>query len=381
MLRSSLLFVLTLAFLAAPVVQAHAYTVDTKAKQAFIMDADTRQVLFEKNGDERMPTSSMSKTMTIYMVFEALKDGRLTLDKTLPVSEKAWRMGGSKMFVEVGKEVPVQDLIRGVIVQSGNDATVVLAEALAGTEDSFASAITAKAREIGMENTNFTNASGWPDPNHYSTAHDLALLAMHLIRDFPEDYEFFGEKEFEWNGIKQPNRNPLLYRDIGADGLKTGHTEAGGYGLMASGARDGRRVVMVLNGMESMNERAEEGARLLDWALRDFENVTFFKAGESVEDAPVVMGQAAQVPLVLDEDLTLTIPKYNKDKIEVKAVYTGPLEAPVTRGQEIGRLVVTLPGQDPIERPIKAGADVPRLGFFAGAIAKMKMFAVNKAGL
>jgi D-alanyl-D-alanine carboxypeptidase (penicillin-binding protein 5/6) len=306
--RFVLLFALISVFCLFAAADARAYTVDTLAKEAFIIDAGTGQVLFEKNADEKTPTSSMSKTMTIYMVFEALRDGRLKLDTELPVSEKAWRMEGSKMFVEVGKTVRVEDLIRGVIVQSGNDATVVLAEGLAGTEDSFASAITAKAHEMGMSNTNFANASGWPDPNHYSTARDLATLAMHLIRDFPEDYKYFGETEFEWNNIKQPNRNPLLYKNIGADGLKTGHTEAAGYGLMGSGARDGRRVVMVLNGMSSMTERAEESARLLDWALRDFENITFFKAGESVEDAVVVMGEAKAVPLVLDEDLTVTIP-------------------------------------------------------------------------
>jgi D-alanyl-D-alanine carboxypeptidase (penicillin-binding protein 5/6) len=366
---------MTIGFIATP---ASAYTVDTAAKQAIIIDATTGQVLFEKDADKKMPTSSMSKTMTIYMVFEALKDGRLKLDSELPVSEKAWRMQGSKMFVEVGAMIKVEDLIRGVIVQSGNDATIVLAEGLAGTEEGFASAMTAKARSIGMENSNFANASGWPDPNHYSTPRDLSTLALHLITDFPEDYKYFSETDFTWHGIKQPNRNPLLYRNIGADGIKTGHAEEAGYGLIGSGTRDGRRVVMVLNGMESDKQRAEESARLLDWGLRDFENISFFKAGESVEDAVVVMGKAKAVPLVLDQDLFVTVPKYSKDKIEVKAVYQGPLEAPITKGQEIGKLQVLIPGYEPKELPIRAGADVERLGFFAAAIAKTKLYLTHK---
>lgn len=375
MVRAFILSALLLMFAAAP---AMAYTVDTAAKQAIIVDATTGQVLFEKNADARMPTSSMSKTMTIYMVFEALKDGRLKLDSELPVSEKAWRMQGSKMFVEVGKTVKVEDLIRGVIVQSGNDATIVLAEGLAGTEESFASAMTAKARELGMDDSSFMNASGWPDPNHYSTARDLSTLALHLVKDFPDYYKYYAETEFTWHGIKQPNRNPLLYRNIGADGIKTGHTEAAGYGLIGSGARDGRRVVMVLNGMESDKQRAEESARLLDWALRDFENVSFFKPGETVEEAVVVMGKANTVPLITDKELFVTIPKYNKDKIEVQAVYKGPLEAPIAKGQEVGKLVVRLPEREPMELPLKAGADVEKLGFFAGSVEKMKLFLGNK---
>ncbi len=364
----------TLFLLALAVVPARAYTIDTTAKQAVIIDATTGQVLFEKNADERMPTSSMSKTMTIYMVFEALKDGRLTVDTELPVSEKAWRMQGSKMFVEVGKTVRVEDLIRGVIVQSGNDATIVLAEGLAGTEESFGSAMTAKARELGMEESSFVNASGWPDPNHYSTARDLATLGLALVTNFPDYYKYYGETEFTWHGIKQPNRNPLLYRNIGADGIKTGHTEAAGYGLIGSGSRDGRRVVMVLNGMDSDKTRAEESGRLLDWALRDFSNVSFFKPGETVEDAVVVMGKAKTVPLVVDQEILVTIPKYNKDKLDVKALYQGPLEAPITKGQEIGKLVIGIPGRDPIEQKLLAGADVEKLGFFAGSIEKFKLY-------
>ena len=346
----------------------------TAAQQAIVIDVQTGQVLLDKNADKRMPTSSMSKVMTMYSVFEALKDGRLSLDQKLPVSEKAWRMGGSKMFVEVGKEVRTEDLIRGVIVQSGNDATVVLAEYLGGTEETFAVALTEKAKDLGMTNSRFANASGWPDPDHYSTARDLALLGIRLIEDFPDFYPYYAEKEFTFNAIKQDNRNPLLYKNIGADGIKTGHTEAGGYGLMASGVRDGRRVVAVLNGMDSVQERASESAKILDWALRNFQNITLFKAQETVETIPVRMGQAKSVPLNLEQDLTLTVPKIHKENIKADVVYDGPLEAPVHKGQEIGRLVISVPGMEPVERPLIAGADVPRLGFFAGALEQMKLY-------
>ncbi len=345
----------------------------TVAKQAIIIDYDTGMTLLEKNPDEKMPTSSMSKTMTVYLVFQALKEGKLKLDDTLPVSEKAWRMEGSKMFIEVGKQIKVEDLIQGVIVQSGNDATVALAEGIAGTEEAFADRMNTKAESIGMSNSHFMNASGWPDPDHYSTARDLSTLAVHLIRDFPEDYKYYSEKEFTYNNIRQPNRNPLLYRNIGADGIKTGHTEGAGYGLMGSGARDGRRVVMVLNGLESEKVRAEESARLLDWALRSFENVKIFAAGETVEEAPVVMGKSATVPLVIQKDLNVTVPVSVKNDLKVEVAYKGPLQAPVKKGQQVGVLRVDSPRIGKIELPLIAGADVGRIGFFAGTIAKARL--------
>lgn len=377
MLRFALFsFLITLSVLLAPA--ARAYTISTEAKQAFIMDADTGQVLFEKNADEKMPTSSMSKVMTMYMVFEALNDGRLQLDTQLQVSEKAWKMAGSKMFVEVGNAIRVEDLVQGVIVQSGNDATVVLAEGLGGTEESFAAAMTAKAREMGMENSNFVNASGWPDENHYSTARDLATLALRTIKDFPDMYGYYAHKEFTYHGIRQPNRNPLLYKDLGADGIKTGHTDAGGYGLMASGTRNGRRVIMVLNGMKDNTQRSEEAARLLDWALRDFDNVSFFKPGEPVEEAPVIMGKSKTVPLIVQEEMFVTVPKFSRKDIKVQAVYNSPLEAPVAKGQQVGTLTATIPGHDPLERPLLAGADVARLGFFAGTVEKLKLLISSK---
>ncbi|HYH18896.1 MAG TPA: D-alanyl-D-alanine carboxypeptidase family protein, partial [Azospirillum sp.] len=247
------------------VLPARAATIETIAKQAILLDMTSSTVLFEKNADQRMPPSSMSKVMTMYMVFEALKSGRLSLEHTLPVSERAWRMQGSKMFVELHNMIKIDDLIKGVIVQSGNDACIVLAEGLAGSEPAFAEQMNKKAKEIGLTATNLTNATGWPDPNHYVTARDLAILAERLIKDFPEYYHYYSIRDFQYHGIKQGNRNPLLYRGIGADGLKTGHTDAAGYGLTGSAEREGRRLILVVNGLPSMQARADESARLIEW--------------------------------------------------------------------------------------------------------------------
>ncbi len=370
-----ILLVLTLAVFMAltPVMSANAQTDHTSAKQAIIVDYDTGMVLFEKNADERMPTSSMSKTMTMYMVFEALRNGKLSLETELKVSEKAWRMGGSKMFVEVDKTVKVEDLVRGVVVQSGNDATVVLAEGLAGSEDDFATSITAKAKELGMNSSHFMNASGWPDSDHYSTARDLATLAFHLIKDFPEYYHYFNEEEFTYNNINQQNRNPLLYRDIGADGLKTGHTEDGGYGLMASGIRDGRRVIMIVNGLEDGKARAQEGARLLDWGLRGFKNYTLFTRDAEVIAANVAVGQETSVPLVLKDDLKVTIPQNLKNDLKVEVIYNSPLIAPIAKGDEVGTLKISVPRGETLELPLYSGKSVKGLNIFAKTWMKTKM--------
>ncbi len=355
-------------------------TEPTIAKQAYIIDYDTDTVLFDKNGHEKMPTSSMSKTMTIYMAFDALKKGKITLDSKFPVSEKAWRMQGSKMFVELGSSIDVQNLIRGIIIQSGNDATIVMAEGIAGTENDFVDQMNAKAKELGMKESHFMNASGWPDPDHYSTAHDLVILADHLIADFPEDYKFFSEKEFTWHNIHQMNRNPLLFRDVGADGLKTGHAEeaGAGYGLMGSGTRDGRRVVMVLNGMESEKDRANEGARLMDWALRNFENITLFKSGDTVEKATVAMGQAPDVSLIVDRNILVTVAKAVKNDLKVTMSYKGPLMAPIKKGDTVGQLKIMLPRGGEIDAPLTAGEDVPKLGLMASTVQKFKFMLNHK---
>jgi D-alanyl-D-alanine carboxypeptidase (penicillin-binding protein 5/6) len=336
--------------------------VDVLARQALIVDFETGATLLDKNADDRMPPSSMSKLMTMYVVFDRLKQGRLQMDQMLPVSERAWRMGGSKMFVDLGQQVRVEDLIRGVIVQSGNDACIVLAEAISGSEQQFAELLNETGRRIGLTNSNFRNSTGWPDPEHRMTARDLSILARRLITDFPDYYRFYNERSFRFSNISQDNRNPLLARVPGADGLKTGHTEEAGYGLTGSAIRDGRRVILVVNGLASMRARAEESERLMEWAFREFEAVTLFRAQDTVENVPVYLGERRTVPMVGGRDITLTLPRRWRDRLEVRVRYQAPLTAPVMRGQTIGELQVAGQGVPTLSVPLVAGADVEKLG-------------------
>ncbi len=343
-------------------------TPETTARQAIILDFKTGKVLFEKNADQRMPPSSMSKIMTAYMVFKALKEGRLQLDSPLPVSQKAWRIQGSKMFVMVGTQVKVEDLLRGMIVQSGNDACIVLAEGLAGSEDAFAEQMNIEARRIGLTASNFRNASGWPDPEHYTTARDLAILGVRLIQDFPEYYKYYAELDYTYGTddkgkpIKQGNRNPLLYKNTGADGIKTGHTDEAGYGLTASAARDGRRIVGVFNGWQSMRIRSEESERMIEWAFREWGTYALFRQGETVDKADVWLGTRPGVQLVAPRDIDITIPRRARPQLKVTASYESPVPAPIAAGQEIGRLVITAPGMDTIELPLVSDSAIERLG-------------------
>lgn len=346
---------------------------DTTAKFAIIIDHVTGAVLLEKEPDASMVPSSMTKLMTAYIVYEMLRGGRLKLDQELPVSERAWRMGGSKMFVQVGTSVKVEDLIRGVIVQSGNDACIVLAEGIAGSEEQFAELMNAKARDLGLERTTFRNSTGWPHPEHRSSARDIATLARRIIRDFPEYYHYDAEKSFRYNGIEQQNRNPLLQKNL-ADGLKTGHTDEAGYGLVASADRNGRRVIVMVNGLETMRARAEESERLLEWSFREFENVTLFTAGDVVEQAPVHLGTAPTVPLVGGRDVVMTMPRGWRNRAKVTLSYSTPVPAPVQRGTKLGTLAVSGQGVPELEVPLLAGADVPRLGLPGRAIAVVSRF-------
>ena len=345
---------------------------ESRGREAILLDAETGAMLLEKNAHHPMPPASMSKIMTIYLVFEALKDGRLSLEDKLPVSEKAWRMGGSKMFVEVGKEVRVEDLLRGVIVQSGNDACIVLAEGLAGTEESFAELMNEKARELGMHDSTFANATGWPHPDQRMSARDLATLAQRTITDFPDYYRYYAETTFTFTDIKQGNRNPLLYKNLGADGLKTGHTEEAGYGLTGSAVQDGRRLIVVVNGLSSMKQRGDESQRMVNWGFREFKNYTLFEAGEPVEEAPVWQGQADTVPLVLAEDLTVTLPRRSRKDMTVTVKHDGPIPTPIEEGQEVATLVVAAPGAETVEVPLQAGASVDRLGLFGRLFSNIK---------
>jgi D-alanyl-D-alanine carboxypeptidase (penicillin-binding protein 5/6) len=336
--------------------------IDTQAKHAIVVDADTGAVLLDKAADEHLPTASMSKMMTAYLVFSYLKEGRAKLEDELPISERAWRTGGSKMFVPVGGRVPIEDLVRGMIVQSGNDACVALAEGLAGSVEAFVDQMNEKAKQIGLNNSHFVNVDGLPDPDHWSTAHDLATLALRTIKDFPQYYHYYGELEFAYNNIKQGNRNPLLYKNIGADGLKTGHTDEAGYSLTGSTVREGRRIIVVVSGLPSSKARDQESERLVEWAYREFADYKLFSAGDKVEDADVWLGVAAKAPLTVAKDFVVTLPKKARKDMKVAVEYDRPVPAPVKRGEAIGKLVVTAPDIGPAEAPLVAAADIPRMG-------------------
>jgi len=315
-----------------------------------------------------MVPSSMTKLMTIYIVYGMLKSGRLKLDDMLPVSEKAWRTGGSKMFVPYPGSVKVEDLIRGVVVDSGNDACIVFAEAISGSEEQFVALMNEKAKELGLTQSVFKNCTGLPDPGHVMSCRDIATLAGRLIRDFPEYYHYDSEKSFKFNNIEQYNRNPLVQKGL-ADGLKTGHTEAGGYGLVASAERAGRRIILVLNGLPSSRARSEESERLLEWAFREFEDVKLLTAGQVLDRAPVWLGTSPSVPLVAAADVTVTVPHQWQKKVKVTLHYEAPLNAPVSKGTRAGVVRIEGEGVPATEIALVTGEDVDRLSLPGRALA------------
>ena len=339
-----------------PAAQTPLGPMETVAQWAYIVDFNTGAVLLDKQADVQMPPSSMTKLMTAYIVYSKLKAGTLRLDQTLPVSEHAWRTQGSKMFVELNGQIKVEDLIRGMIIQSGNDACIVLAEGIAGTEEQFVDLMNAEAKKLGLTNSYFRNCTGWPDPQHHMSVHDIATLAHAIIKDFPEYYKYDAEKTFTYHGIVQYNRNPLVQRGL-ADGLKTGHTDAGGFGVVGSADPSGRRVIVVLNGI-----------RLMSWAFSNFENVTLFSANDVVENAPVYLGARPNVPLVGGQDLVMTMPRSWRQHARVTIDYDSPIPAPVRAGDVVGRLVVSGQGVPQLERPLLAGEDVGRLGVGGRAV-------------
>ena len=336
--------------------------IDTQAKHALILEVETGAVLLDKFAEERIPPASMSKVMTAYLVFDYLKQGRAKLEDELPVSEQAWRTGGSKMFVPIGSRIKIDDLLRGMIIQSGNDACVVLAEGLAGSLANFIDQMNEKAKQIGLKDSHFANVDGLPDPDHYMTARDLATLAVRTIEDFPEYYHYYGEKDYNFNNINQGNRNPLLYRDIGADGLKTGHTDEAGYSLLASVKRDKRRVILVLNGLPSMKARGTESERLIEWAFREYNDYQLFAVGDKVDDAEVWLGAEPKVPMTVAKDFLVTLPRRSRKDMKVSVTYDKPVPAPIKRGDKVGKLVVTAPEMAPAEVPLVAASNVDRMG-------------------
>lgn len=346
----------------------------TTAREALLIDATTGAILFEKGADERMPPASMSKMMTAYLIFQRLKNGQLKLDDTFPVSENAWRTGGSAsggstMFLKLDDRVSVDDLLRGIIIQSGNDASIVIAEGLAGSETAFAEQMTKGAHAIGMTSSTFRNATGLPDPEEMTTVRDLATLAKRTIEDFPEYYHYYAEREFVHGGIKQGNRNPLLYRNIGADGLKTGHTQAAGYCLTASAKQGDRRLILVVTGLDSMQARSDESERLISYGFREFDNYALYKAGEEVATGEVWLGKEDTVPIVAGSDIVVTLPRKVRPEMKVTVAYDQPIPAPIAKGAPIAKLVVSAPGVASQEFPLVAGKDVEEKGFFGRIFA------------
>ncbi|MFN0115873.1 MAG: D-alanyl-D-alanine carboxypeptidase family protein [Paracoccaceae bacterium] len=363
-LARALIGAVVFALLAA--IPARAF--ETAAGTVWLYDVTTGTVLLSKNADAPLPPASMSKLMTLNMLFEALRDGRVQLDDTFSVSARAKAMGGSTMFLTESDRPTVKDLIQGIIVNSGNDACVVVAEGLAGSEEAFARKMTERAAALGMAHSYFTNSSGWPEPDHRMSMHDLGLLAVRLITEFPEYYPYFAETEFHFAGRSPDNRfnrNPLLGLVEGADGLKTGHTAEAGYGMVGSAVQNGRRVVMVVSGLKDATERALESERLMNWAFRDFAMKTAVPKGTRVAEAEVWMGRAASVGLVPEADIVLLLPSLAQDKLEAEVVYSGPVTAPVKAGQKLADLVIRIPDLlEPITVPLVAEADVARGGFF-----------------
>lgn len=348
--------------------------IDTEASHAVILDHDTGTVLFEKNGNEPMIPASMTKMMTVMVVFDRLSRGEVSLSDRFRTSERAWReggwaSGGSTMGLAVGDEPTVEELLRGVIVLSGNDACIVLAEGLSGTEEAFAREMTALARDLGLDSATFENSTGLDGPNHRISAVDLARLAKLQIERFPDYYRFYNERSYEWRGISQPNRNPLLGRVDGVDGLKTGHLEVSGYGLTASAEQDGQRRIVVINGMASEGRRAQEAERLMRLSFSAFATRRIDKVDEAIGEIDVWLGEQRTVPVGLKEPVFVSAHKRAFDDARTEIVYDGPLEAPVKAGDEIGQMVITLQGQPPITAPVYALASVKPLGFM-GRVAE-----------
>jgi D-alanyl-D-alanine carboxypeptidase (penicillin-binding protein 5/6) len=356
---------LVLAGLTGTAQTALGQTQTTPARGAIVVDLTSGAVLLEKNADTPIPPASMSKLMTLEVVFDALETGRLALGDGFRTSVRAAAMGGSKMYIRSGEVVSVENLIRGVIVQSGNDAAVALAEAISGTEEAFAALMNQQAADLGLTDSHFVNATGWPDPQHRMSPRDLATLAERIITRYPQHYGIFAETEFTWDGVTQPNRNPLLGAGIGADGLKTGHTEEAGYCLVASAKRGERRILLVVTGLESSQQRRQEAERLINWAFRAFETTRLYKAGEPVAEAGVWIGAADTVALVPARDLIVTAPYGMLEKAEITAHFSEPVAAPVAAGAVLGRLEVALPGVTPVSVPLVAAEAVERGGVSA----------------
>ena len=346
--------------------------IDTKAEQAIVIDFDTNEVLFEKNSNIRVIPASMTKIMTVYVAFDRIKNTDFSITNKCRVSPKAYKMGGSRTFLEIDDNVTVDDLLKGIIVQSGNDASIALAECLGGTEEDFAKLMNVYAERLGMINTNFINSSGWPNDNHYSTVYDLAVLSNALIKDFPDLYLYFKMKEFTYNEINQPNRNKLLYQFQGADGLKTGFTKKSGWGIAATAARDNRRITVVINGTNSSRSRLNESVNLLNWAFNQTSQKILVNENELIKEVDVWLGKKSTINLVSSKKLISTLSFDQIQLMNSSIEYTKPIAAPVIKGNEYGKLIINIDGKPKIEIPLIAQENISKVNPFLKIIAASK---------
>ena len=340
------------------------FAIESIAKTALVIDLSTNEILLEKNSTEKTYPSSMTKMMTALVAFEKIKDGSLSLDQEFLISKKAWKMGGSKMFIEVDKRVSVYDLLLGVVVQSGNDASIAIAEGISGSEEIFAIEMNNLGKKIGLTGSNFTNSSGWPDDNHYTTAEDLAKVAQYTIENHYELYQMYKISDFTYNGIKQDNRNPLLYTFEGTDGFKTGYTEAAGYGLVGSAERGDRRLIVVLNGLESSKSRAQESLRLMDWGFNNFQLVDFYKKNEVIQEVDTWLGKEDKVDLVALENISVSIPKAQLSSAKVTVLVEEPIATPIKIGDQIAKLQISFADKQ-VDFPLYSGENIDQKNFFS----------------
>jgi len=346
--------------------------IDTKAEQAVVIDFDTNEILFEKNSNLITPPASMTKIMTVYAAFDRLKNTELSINNECTVSAKAYKMGGSRTFLEIDDKVSIDDLLKGIIIQSGNDASVALAECLAGTEEDFAKLMNVYAKRLGMDNTNFVNSSGWPEEDHYSTVYDLAILSNALIREFPDLYLYFVDEEFTYNGIKQPNRNKLLNSVQGADGLKTGFTKASGWGIAATAKRLDRRITVVINGTNSSRSRMNESANLINWAFSQTSQKELVDEGQVIAQVDVWLGNKPRVNLVSSKKVISTLSFDQLQLIKSSIQYKKPLDAPILKGNSYGKLLIEIQGKPNIEIDLVAEDDVGTVNPIFKAFAALK---------
>jgi D-alanyl-D-alanine carboxypeptidase (penicillin-binding protein 5/6) len=348
------------------------FAIDTKAEQAIVMDFDTNEILFEKNSNIKTPPASMTKIMTVYAAFDRLNNTDLSIENECVVSAKAYKMGGSRTFLEIDDRVSIDELLKGIIIQSGNDASIALAECLAGTEDDFAKLMNVYAKRLGMINTNFLNSSGWPEDNHYSTVYDLALLSNALIKEFPDLYLYFSDKEFTYNDIKQPNRNKLLSSVQGADGLKTGFTRASGWGIAATAKRDNRRITTVINGTNSSRSRLNEASNLINWAFSQTSQKLLVDENQVIVEVDVWLGNKPRVNLVSSKKIVSTLSFDQIQLIKSSLEYKRPIEAPIKKGEVYGKLIIDIDGKPNIEVELIAQESVGSINPISKVFAAMK---------